>query len=129
MNGSASRSPLIRALSRIRIGLESHVGPRLRITAQEEAERPERVQPLLDDPVAADREVGGGDVERFAGAVVEDVVERIDEAMGKVVDNKGEGHGHPRLFFLLYVFLTQACIRLDHSRALELSSSTTQRRS
>ena len=113
----------------IRIHLQPQVGPRLWVGAEEEAKSAELIKPVLDDPVTTDREVGGGDVERFAGALAEEVVERIDEAMGKVVDNKGEGHGHPRLFFLLDVFLTQACIRLDHSRALELSSSTTQRRS
>ena len=81
-----------RALRALRIDLQADVGPRLWVGAEQEAEGPELVQPVLDDPVTADREVGGGDVERPVDALFEQFVQRVGEATAQVVDDERKTH-------------------------------------
>ena len=58
-------------LERLGVGSEADVGPGVRLGAEQQPEGPELVQPVLDEPVARDGEVGRGDVERPADAAVE----------------------------------------------------------
>ena len=71
-----------------RIRPQADVGPGLGFGAEQESEGPELVQPVLHEPVTADREVGGGDVERLSLGLSEQFVENVDKPVMNVVDDE-----------------------------------------
>ena len=80
-------------LQRLGIRPQADIGAGLRLGPEQQPKRPDLMQPVLHQPVAGDGEVGRGDVERLAGALAEQFVERIGQAVLLVVDDEGNGHG------------------------------------
>jgi hypothetical protein len=70
-------------------GLQPDVGIALRIAADEESEGADAVQPILDQPVAAQGEVRCEDVDRPLDAPSEELIERVGQPVVYFVDDEG----------------------------------------